>query len=265
MKPADVHVRNHIKVHKNQGSPLLLAHGFGCDQWIWAPMINYLPANIAPITFDFVGCGRSDFSAYSVDSHASIDGYVNELIEVIEALDIVNIDFVGHSIGGMIGMLAAIKRPELFGKIIAIGPSPRYIDDDHYYGGFSHQDITELLSMMERNHFEWAGYLAPLVMKNSHRPDLAEQLRKSFANSDPAISRRFAEVVFFGDHRALLEDIPLPVSILYCDEDVIVPVEVIHYMAEHIPKATTRRLDAVGHYPHVSAPEPVCQAVLASL
>lgn len=261
----NIEQRNAVTRHRVAGKPILLGHGFGCDQLIWLPVIGHLPESIAPITFDYVGCGRSDFSAHSYRKYSNFDGYVSDLIEVIEALNVGPVDFVGHSVSGMIGMLAAIKRPDLFKQIIAIGPSPRYLNDVDYEGGFEREDILELLSMMERNHFEWAGYFAPIVMENSQRPEFAEQLRKSFANSNPDISRQFAEVLFLSDNREFLGQVPVHVKLMYCEVDVIVPVSVINYMAEHIPNCSMIELAAAGHYPHVSAPTEVAQAIMANL
>lgn len=260
-----VQQRNFVVKHRSQGRPVVFGHGFGCDQLIWLPVINQLPDSIAPITFDYVGCGRSDFAAYDKNKYASFDGYVQDLIDVLDDLSFGEVDFVGHSVSGMIGMLAAIKRPDLFRKIIAIGPSPMYLNEPDYEGGFEREDILELLSMMERNHFEWAGYLAPIVMENSQRPELAEQLRKSFANSNPQISRQFAEVLFLSDNRHWLSQVPVPVVLLFCELDVIVPSSVINYMAQNLPNNTMVQLDATGHYPHVSAPEATCQAIMANL
>jgi sigma-B regulation protein RsbQ len=261
----EVKQRNCITVHRAQGRPVVFGHGFGCDQLIWLPVIDLLPESVAPVTFDFMGCGRSDFSAYDKEKYGSFNGYVQDLIDVIEALNLGAIDYVGHSVGGMIGMLAAMKRPDLFKQIIAIGPSPKYLNDADYEGGFEPEDIADLLSMMERNHFEWAGYLAPIVMENSQRPELAEQLRKSFANSNPEISRRFAEVLFLTDNRAYLQKVPVPVTLMYCAVDAIVPVGVIEYMAAKIPYSEMVELNAAGHYPHVSSPQEVSQAIMAIL
>lgn len=265
MASAKVREKYYLTEHRQHGKPVIFGHGFGCDQLIWLPVISHLPTTIKPVTFDYIGCGRSDFSAYSHNKYSSFSGYVDDLITVIESLELAPIDYVGHSVGGMIGMLAAIKRPDLFKQIIAIGPSPCYLNEPDYHGGFEREDILELLSMMERNHFEWAGYLAPIVMENSNRPEFAEQLRKSFANSNPVISRNFAEVVFFSDNRELLPQVPVPVTLMYCDVDVIVPVDVIQYMAENIPQTRMIQLDAMGHYPHVSAPQEVSNKILATL
>lgn len=257
--------RNFVTVHRTQGTPVLFGHGFGCDQVIWLPVIQHLSDTILPITFDYVGCGRSDFTAYSKEKYGDFSGYVTDLIDVIESLNVGPVDYVGHSVSGMIGMLASIQRPELFKQIIAIGPSPRYLNEADYEGGFEREDIIELLSMMERNHFEWAGYLAPIVMKNSHRPELAEQLRQSFANSNPEISRQFAEVVFLSDNRKFLPQVRTPVKLMYCDTDIIVPEAVIQYMATKLPDVDVIKLNATGHYPHVSSPEAVSQAIVANL
>ena len=265
MRADNIQHRNYVIKHRERGTPVLFGHGFGCDQVIWLPVISQLPEEVLPITFDYVGCGRSDFSAYSKEKYCDFSGYVADLIDVIESLNVGAITYVGHSVSGMIGMLASIERPDLFQQIIAIGPSPRYLNDPDYDGGFEREDIIELLSMMERNHFEWAGYLAPIVMKNSHRPELAEQLRDSFANSNPEISRQFAEVVFLSDNRDLLPQVKTPVKLMYCDVDVIVPEAVIQYMAKKIPQTQLIKLNATGHYPHVSSPEVVSQAIMANI
>ncbi|MFC0445976.1 alpha/beta fold hydrolase [Pseudidiomarina halophila] len=254
--------RNHVQEFGEGDETIVLCHGFGCDQQIWLPVIAHLGSRHRVITFDFVGCGRSDFAAYSIERYQTLKGYVQDLLEVLDALGSPKVTLVGHSVGGLIGFLAAIQRPELFRQIIAIGPSPRYLDDPpEYEGGFTAEDIGQLLAMMERNHFEWAGYLAPIVMKNAHRPELAERLKESFANSDPKISRRFAEATFYCDHREELKHVPVPVKLLYCEQDVIVPTEVIAFIADHLPDCESIQLNAAGHYPHMSHPEQVAGTI----
>ncbi|WP_258239797.1 alpha/beta fold hydrolase [Pseudidiomarina homiensis] len=254
--------RNKVTLHGNGPQILVLGHGFGCDQQIWLPMIASLGPDFTVVTFDHVGCGRSDLSAFTEEDYATLHGYKRDLIEILETLEGEDITLVGHSVSGLISMLVAIERPDLMSSLVAIGPSPRYIDDPpHYNGGFEEEDIEQLLAMMQRNHFEWAGYLAPIVMKNTHRPELAERLRDSFANANPAISRKFAESTFYCDHRRDLAKVPVPVGLMYCEEDVIVPVEVIDFMADAIPHCDKILLDANGHYPHMSHPEQVASEI----
>ncbi|UZJ43593.1 alpha/beta hydrolase [Marinimicrobium sp. C6131] len=243
---------------------LILAHGIGCDQQIWASVADALTREYPVVLFDHIGCGRSDRSAFDAERYADLSAYAEDLIELVQALGLERRPIlVGHSVSGAIGWLASIVEPGLFRQVIAIGPSPRYINDPpDYYGGFELEDVHELLDLMERNHFEWAGYLAPIVMANGDRPALAEQLRQSFLNADPAMSRRFAETTFFSDIRDRLSEVQVPTLMLYCEQDVIVPPAVIEYLEWALPKGSIRRLDATGHYPQVSNPEAVARAVI---
>ncbi|MGM0569348.1 alpha/beta fold hydrolase [Marinobacter sp.] len=262
----DIIHRNHVQILGEGDHTLVLAHGFGCDQLIWQPVAEALAPDFRLVLFDLTGCGRSDLRAWNRDRHASLHGYAEDLIEVLAATTRAPATLVGHSVSGVIGMLAARKAPERFRQIVAIGPSPRYVNDPpDYHGGFEESDIHALLNMMEHNYFEWAGYLSPLAMANSHRPELADRLRRSFAAADPVISRKFAEATFFTDIRDLLSSVPVPVDILYTEQDVIVPPEVVHYLARHLPDCRITRLNATGHYPHMSNPGAVVEGILASL
>lgn len=245
------------------GEPtLVFAHGFGCDQAIWHGVSPAFQSQFRVVLFDLAGCGRADPALWSATRHSTLDGYSSDLIDLLDDLGSGPVVYVGHSVSGAIGFLAAIRRPELFQRVIAIGPSPRYINQaPDYFGGFEEPDILGLLDMMERNQFEWAGYLAPQVMGNSHRPDLAEGLRATLASANPITSRRFAEVTFLSDIRDQLPRIPVPVSILYCSEDIIVPLEVVDFMRDKIPDCRTQLLEATGHYPHMSNPDAVIRAI----
>lgn len=254
--------RHHTRVYGDGQPTLVFAHGFGCDQQIWHGVSPAFEDQSRVVLFDLAGCGRSDPAHWSASRHNSLDGYSTDLIELLDALGSGPVIYIGHSVSGAIGFLAAIRRPDLFQRVIAIGPSPRYINEaPDYFGGFEEPDILGLLDMMERNQFEWAGYLAPQVMGNSHRPELADDLRATLASANPITSRRFAEVTFLSDIRDQLPRIPVPVSILYCREDIIVPLEVVDYLRDQIPDCQTQLLDATGHYPHMSNPDAVTRAI----
>lgn len=254
--------RNHVNVHGHGEQVLLLAHGFGCDQTIWSAVIAELADNYTIITFDYVGCGQSQLQYYDVQRYSDFDGYVSDLVEVCDAMGLQQISYVDHSVSGAIGMLAAIQRPDLFAQLVLIGPSPRYLNDEpDYVGGFDQQDINELLAMMQRDHVQWAGYIAPLAMKNSDRPELSARLQQSFLAAKPDITRRFARVTFLSDIRNKLNLVAVPTSILYCDADAIVPLEVIHYLGQHLPNSQLVQLCASGHYPHMSHPQIVAKAI----
>lgn len=245
---------------------LVLAHGFGCDQNIWAPVADILAKEHPVVLFDHMGCGRSDMTAYDPKRYTNLFAYAEDLVNLVKELELDRPILVGHSVSGAIGWLASIKVPELFRQVIAIGPSPRYINDPpDYIGGFEEQDIHEMLDLMERNHFEWAGYLAPIVMAADDRPEKAEDLRQTFLNADPVVSRRFAESIFMSDIREYLHQVTVPSLILYSDRDVIVPIEVIEYLHRTIPNCDIHKLQATGHYPHMSNPEAVADAILEGL
>lgn len=244
---------------------LLLAHGFGCDQDIWSSVASGMANDYAVVLFDHMGCGRSDPKCYDPKRYTNLRAYAEDLVELVRSLNLHHPILIGHSVSGAIGWLASLIDPELFQQVIAIGPSPRYINDPpEYFGGFEEADVFELLDLMERNHFEWAGYLAPMVMSDEH-PDLADELRHSFLRADPVISRRFAQTTFTSDIREIIPKLTVPSLILYCDQDVIVPLQVVDYLSEHVPNCVVRKLDARGHYPQMSHPTEVTQAILAGL
>jgi sigma-B regulation protein RsbQ len=240
---------------------LVLAHGFGCDQRIWEPLLEVLQPPARIVRFDYVGCGASQRDAYDVRRYASLHGYKQDLLDIIDARQLHDVTLIGHSVSGAIGMLAAIDRPELFKQLILIGPSPCYLNDDNYHGGFTREDLLSLFRMMELNHFDWAGYLAPLAMNTPDRPEMANRLKQHLMDADPVISRQFAEVTFFADIRNKLDEVNVPCSILYCEHDAIVPLDAIRIFEQHLPVCRTLRLEASGHYPHMSYPDETARAV----
>src|SRR3954469_24494855 len=148
------------------GPPMLFAHGFGCDQNMWRFVAPAFADSHRVVLFDHVGAGRSDTSAYDRRKYATLDGYATDLLEICRALDLANVILVGHSVSAMIGVLAAKREPERFKALVLVGPSPRYIDDDGYAGGFSRQDIEGLLSSLDSNYLGWSSAMAPVIMGN---------------------------------------------------------------------------------------------------
>jgi sigma-B regulation protein RsbQ len=207
------------------------------------------------VLFDYVGAGRSDLAAYDAARYGSLEGYARDVLDVIHALDLHDVIFVGHSVSSMIGVLAANAEPERFDRLIMIGPSPRYINDPPYVGGFERADIDGLFDMMDRNFIGWANFLAPAIMKHADRPELGEELTESFCSTDPLIARRFAEATFYSDNRADLPHVRVPSLILQCAEDIIAPREVGEYMHRLLPASTIRFMNATGHCPHMSEPD----------
>lgn len=250
-----VRERNHVNRYGTGKTSIVLAHGFGCSQTMWKfiiPLMEHLDIEI--ITFDYVGAGTSQKDAYNFEKYSTLQGYKQDVLDVLHELKIDNCIFIGHSVSGMIGMLAAIEEPSLFKSLVMIGASPCYINIDNYNGGFDKQGIHELLDMMEMNFNGWAKYMAPFALQADEADTEVALLEHSFVDNDQAIARQFAEVTFMTDFRAHLCELAVPTYIIQCAKDSIVPLEVAHYLKKNIEQSELYILEAKGHYPHISHP-----------
>ncbi|MBN8422797.1 MAG: alpha/beta hydrolase [Verrucomicrobia bacterium] len=250
-----ISARNNVKIFGDGARTMLFAHGFGCDQNMWRFITPAFASEYRIILFDYVGCGRSDMEAYDPERYSTLEGYAKDILEVCEALELSGVIFVGHSVSSMAGVLAANLDPQRFAQLIMLGPSPCYVNDGDYVGGFEREDIEGLLDTMERNFLGWAQFLAPMAMKNDERPGLAQELEESICSTDPDIMRRFAEATFFADNRADLPKVSVPCLILQCSDDTIAPLSVGTYLHQNLPRSTLRVMEATGHCPHMSHPE----------
>lgn len=257
----DVLRRNHVVVTGRGTQPMLLAHGFGCDQNMWRFVAPAFEDDYRVVLFDYVGAGRSDLGAYDPERYSSLNGYAQDVLDIVFELDLHDVVFVGHSVSAMVGVLAANRAPERFAQLVMLGPSPRYVNDPPYVGGFDRHEIEGLLETMDKNYIGWANFLAPVIMKNPDRPELTEELEASFCSTDPIIARRFAEATFYADNRADLADVRVPSLILQCTEDAIAPDAVGEYVRAHLPGSTFHKLRATGHCPHMSHPEETIAAI----
>lgn len=250
----DVLKRNNVHIIGDGQQTILCAHGFGCEQSMWQYITPNFKDGYRIVLFDYVGAGKSDIAAYDSKKYNSLYGYKEDVIDVIEALELDNIIFFGHSISSMVGMLAAIEHPEYFQKLIMIGPSPCYLNEEGgYQGGFEKSDVYDLLEMMEMNFTGWASYMAPVGMGDAS-PKLTSDLEDTFVSTNPRIAREFAEVTFFSDYRSILSQLTTPTLILQCAEDSIVPIHVGQYMHDRLEKSELVVLNTRGHYPHISHP-----------
>lgn len=250
--------RNNVQVQGAGERTIVFAHGFGCSQGIWRSIVPAFVEAYRVILFDYVGSGQSDRGAFSAERYSDLRGYAADVLEICAALDLTHVIFVGHSVSGMIGLLASIQAPERFDRLVMLGASACYIDEPpDYVGGFKRTDVEGLLNMMQKNYDGWASFLAPLAMKNADRPELAAELEANFRAADPAIAHLFAQATFFCDHRRELPRATAPTLLLQCAEDMIVPPEAADYLHRHLPGSTLRTLQAIGHYPHVSHPAEV--------
>lgn len=255
--------RNNICVTGRGERAMMFSHGFGCDQNMWRLVAPAFQTDFRAILFDHVGAGRSDLAAYDRRKYASLDGYADDVVEIGRALHLTNAVFVGHSVSAMIGALASIKAPQLFESLVMVGPSPRYIDDEGYEGGFSAAQIEELLASLDDNHMGWSAAMAPAIMGNPDRPELAEELTNSFCRTDPDIAKHFARVTFTSDNRADLPNVNARTLVLQTKEDIIANERVGEYVHQHLPNSMFVILDATGHCPNLSAPAEVIAAIQA--
>jgi sigma-B regulation protein RsbQ len=246
--------RNNIKITGNGPVTMLFAHGFGCDQTMWRFLAPGYVDRYRVITFDLVGSGGSDLSAYDRVKYGTLHGFADDVLEIIEEFSSEPVVFVGHSVSSMIGMLAMIRKPALFAAHIMVGPSPCYINDGDYVGGFSREDIEELLDTMDSNYLGWSSNMAPAIMGAPDRPELGAELTNSFCRTAPEIAKHFARVTFMSDHRADVAECSTPTLILQCSDDMVAPLSVGEYMRSKLPRASLRVIDNVGHCPHMSAP-----------
>jgi sigma-B regulation protein RsbQ len=245
--------RNNVHV-RGQGKPMMFVHGFGCDQNMWRLLVPHFGQRYKIILVDLVGSGNSDLSAFDRQKYSSLHGYAEDICEVLAETADEPAVLVGHSVSAMIGLLANLKCPERFASQIMVAPSPCYINDKDYFGGFERADIEGLLETLESNYLGWSSNMAPVIMGAPGQPELAAELTNSFCRTDPDIARHFARVTFMSDHRADLPRLPAPSLILQCSDDVIAPTAVGEYMRKTIPHSTLRAIDNVGHCPHLSAP-----------
>ncbi len=262
----DVLTRNNVKVLGKPGAqPMMFAHGFGCDQNMWRFVTPAFEADYRIVLFDHVGAGASDLSAYSFERYASLDAYAEDVLDICRELELSDVLFVGHSVSATIGIVAAVREPERFAKLVLVGPSPRYIDDGDYVGGFSKEDIVGLLESLDSNYLGWSSQMAPVIMGNPDHPELGEELTNSFCRTDPAIAGQFARVTFLSDNRGDLERVTIPTLILQCSQDAIAPEAVGRYVHDRIRGSQLTLLNATGHCPNLSAPEETIAAIRAFL
>jgi sigma-B regulation protein RsbQ len=253
--------RNNIHLSGSGPATMVFAHGFGCDQTMWRYLVPAFDDRFRIITYDLVGMGGSDWSGYDRNRYASAHGHADDLLEIIDAYALGQVVFVGHSVSAMIGLLATIKAPEKFVAQIMVSPSPSYVNDGSYVGGFNADDLEELLQTMDQDFLGWSLRVAPMIMRAPHRPELGRELIRSFVRNDREIARHFARVTFLSDYRDDLPHSAVPALLLQCTDDLLVPKEVGHYLQRQMPHAVLDVIDNVGHCPHLSAADASCRAI----
>ncbi|HEV2529134.1 MAG TPA: alpha/beta hydrolase [Thermomicrobiales bacterium] len=253
--------RNNVTLLGDGSQPMLFAHGYGCDQQMWRLVAPAFAPTHRLVLFDHVGAGSSNLSAYDRTKYSSLRGYAQDVLEICAELDLRRVVFVGHSVSAMIGVLAAIEEPDRFERLVLVAPSPRFVNDDGYIGGFSRQDIDDLLEFQDSNYLGWASGMAPVVMGASDRPELADDLHASFCRTDPEIAKQFAAVTFLSDNRSDLPRVPVRSLVLQCREDALAPTSVGDYVHRHLRDSELVVVDTTGHCPHLSAPTETVAAI----
>jgi sigma-B regulation protein RsbQ len=246
--------RNNVHISGKGRLTIVFAHGFGCDQNMWHSLAPNFESRYRTVLFDLVGSGESDLATYDRRKYASLDGYASDVLEIVDELGADPVIYVGHSVSAMIGMLAAIRAPERFLANIMVGPSPSFINDGDYVGGFTRQDIENLLDTLEANYLGWSSTMAPAIMGAPDQPALGEELTNSFCRTDPDIAKHFARVTFLADHRADLSRVTTPTLVIQSNDDLLAPMAVGEYLHRMIPGSTLSVVKNVGHCPHLSAP-----------
>ena len=260
-------IRQRHNVHvSGQGTvPMMFAHGFGCDQNMWRHVAPAFERDYKVILFDYLGHGQSDRTAYDASRYDALDGYAEDVLAICRELDLKHGVFVGHSVSAMVGVLASIREPERFDQLVLIGPSPRYVNDDGYVGGFARADIDGLLESLDSNFLGWSSAMAPVIMGRPDRPELGSELTNAFCRTDPEVAKQFARATFLSDNRADLKRVQARALVLQCSQDPIAPESVGRYVAEQMPNSTFVQMEATGHCPNLSAPDETVAAMRAFL
>ncbi len=253
--------RNNITFSGIGSKTLFFVHGYGCDQNMWRFVVPAFEKDYKIVMIDLVGAGRSDAELYDYEKYSSLNGYAGDIIEICETFALENIIFIGHSVSSMIGALASIKKPAIFDKLVMVCPSPCYINDEGYVGGFSQEDISGLVDLLDSNYLGWTSMITPVIMGKPDKPELTEELANSFCRNNPDIARHFAKVTFGGDNRKDVPKITTETLIIQCETDVIAPIEVGNYLHQHIPNNHLIILSTSGHCPHLSAPKETIAAI----
>ena len=264
-----VRKRNNVKVIGNKNGPILiLAHGFGCDQNMWRLMLPELERNYQIVLFDYAGSGNSLLTDYTIEKYSTLDGYAQDIIDIIEELQLTAVTIIAHSVSSIIASIASLAIPEIINKIIMVCPSPCFLNiPPDYEGGFERSDLEELVGLMDKNYVGWADYLAPLVMGKSQSEELIGELSGSFCSTDPVVAKAFANATFFSDYRHILQNIICPVQILQSASDALASINIGHYMAEKIADSELVIIKAEGHCLHMTNHQeitPICLKFIES-
>ena len=247
------------------GRTVVLGNGLGCDQRLWRDVAAALSGRFRVVTFDHVGHGMADASAFDPVRHGELDGYADDLLAVCDELGLDRILYVGHSVSAAVGALAAARCPGRFAALVLLAASPRYLDDDGYVGGFTREAVDGVLEAIDADWGDWVEATAPTIAGGEDRPEAAARVVRAFMGTRPQVARRFARATFLSDIRDALPAVDAPALVLQCAEDPMVPPEVGGYLRLALPESELVVLQASGHVPHVTVPGQTSASIEAYL
>lgn len=259
----EIITRNAVTVTGAGERTVVLAHGFGCNQTMWRHFTPCIGNDVRLVLFDYTGFGASGVQEIDLNKYTALDGYAQDVIDVCDALGLQQVTFVGHSVSSMIGLIAAIERPDLFRAQVMICPSPCFLNDPPYQGGFEEADLLELIDLIDRNFLGWANYLAPVVMGQDNDPRLLAELAESFRQTAPRHAKVFAQATFLADCRPLLPKSPCPSLVFQSAADNLVSPSVGAFIRDTLPNCTFEVVEASGHCLHMTDPAPISSRLLA--
>jgi sigma-B regulation protein RsbQ len=233
---------------KAGGPPLVFGHGYGTGQGMWRSFVPAFTDRYRTVTYDIAG--RVAMTDRPLDRYDTLDAYAADLLGLCRELGLEDVAFVGHSVAGIIGVLAANAEPHRFTSLVLIGSSPRYVDDRDYVGGYTRSEVEDFLEVLDNNVVDGPGSGAPGFGGWS-----ADRL------DDARFARHFARAMFLSDHRADLQKVTVPTLILHGDDDRLVPRPVGEYLARTIPGSRLERVTDTGHVPHLDSPVSIVTAI----
>lgn len=242
---------------------MVFCNGFGCSQHIWRHLTTALSQHHQLVFFDYIGTGETDPKAYDPQKYASLAGYAQDVVAICEALALRDVVLIGHSVGATIALLAATAAPTYFKQVVLLAPSPYYLNEPGYYGGFERADVEQLLAMFDRDGHQWAIPFANLLLGPTTAHSAMEELTTYFCEMDETVGRQLARITFLSDHRTDVTHLHLPTLIIQSAQDAAVPAEVVAYLAQQLPEAKQVQLPTMGHCPHLSAPLETIAAIAA--
>lgn len=239
-----------------EGSPtLVFIHGYGCDQNMWRFVAPTFSSSYRCVLYDLVGMGGSDYSSYDLDRYASLEAHAGDLQALLEELEIDDAVLIGHSVGATIACLTSLQGSARIRALALVAPSPSFINDSDYVGGFDRASIEGLIGLMEQNFLGWTEQVAPVISGQESDGETTEELSRSFCRTDPSIAKHFGRVTFLADHRTEMAQVTLPTLVLQCRNDALAPVEVGQWLEERMAQGRLEIIEATGHCPHMTDPE----------